>query len=109
MDGLIWLSTFSFERRISMEMTAAEEIFADALELTDPVERAALLDRACGQDAELRAQVEALLAAPALAAFASSMTLTGVNACASSFRNASAREPTARLPVMVWPDGLRAV
>jgi len=44
-----------------MEMTAAEEIFADVRELTDPVERAAWLDQACGQDADLRAQVEALL------------------------------------------------
>jgi eukaryotic-like serine/threonine-protein kinase len=42
-------------------MTAAEEIFAAARELDDPKDRAAFLDRACGNDSDLRAQVEALL------------------------------------------------
>lgn len=42
-------------------MNAAEDIFADARDLADPAARAALLDRACGTDAALRAQVEALL------------------------------------------------
>src|SRR5438067_1022175 len=45
----------------------ANEIFADALELPAPADRGALLDRACGGDAELRRQVEALLAAHARA------------------------------------------
>ena len=40
-------------------------IFAEALERTDPAERAAYLDRACGGDADLRRRVEALLAAHA--------------------------------------------
>jgi hypothetical protein len=38
-------------------------IFAEALERSDPAERAAYLDRACGGNAVLRAQVEQLLAA----------------------------------------------
>jgi serine/threonine protein kinase/Tfp pilus assembly protein PilF len=36
-------------------------IFDRALDLTDPVERAAYLEEACGQDAGLRARVESLL------------------------------------------------
>ncbi len=38
-------------------------VFAEALERTDPAERAAYLDGACGDDAALRRRVEALLAA----------------------------------------------
>ena len=38
-------------------------IFAEALERTDPAERAAYLDGACEDDAALRRRVEALLAA----------------------------------------------
>ncbi len=38
-------------------------VFAEALERTDPAERAAYLDAACGDDAPLRLRVEALLAA----------------------------------------------
>ena len=38
-------------------------IFLDALEIADPAQRSAYLDRACGGDATLRHQVEALLAA----------------------------------------------
>ena len=38
-------------------------IFAEALERTDPAARAAYLDGVCGDDADLRSQVEALLAA----------------------------------------------
>ena len=41
----------------------AREIFADALEKSDPAERAAFVERACGADAELRQLVEALLQA----------------------------------------------
>ena len=40
-----------------------EELFAAALELTSPVERAALLDRECAANPALRAEVESLLAA----------------------------------------------
>src|SRR6516165_7262034 len=40
-----------------------ESIFAQALEIGSSVERAAFLDRACGQDPALRAEVEALLGA----------------------------------------------
>lgn len=39
-----------------------EELFADALELTDPKARAELLGRACAGDAALRSRVEKLLA-----------------------------------------------
>lgn len=38
------------------------EIFVAALNLTDQAERQAFLDRACGEDAGVRARVEALLA-----------------------------------------------
>jgi formylglycine-generating enzyme required for sulfatase activity len=40
-----------------------QSIFLAALEIADPAERTAYVDRACGGDAELRHQVEALLAA----------------------------------------------
>jgi tetratricopeptide (TPR) repeat protein/serine/threonine protein kinase len=40
-----------------------EEVFLAAVELADPAERAAYLDRACGTDAGFRRKVEALLAA----------------------------------------------
>jgi WD40 repeat protein/serine/threonine protein kinase/tetratricopeptide (TPR) repeat protein len=39
------------------------ELFAAALEIDDPGERAAFLDRACGGELELRARIEALLRA----------------------------------------------
>src|SRR5689334_22277438 len=40
-----------------------QTIFLSALDIADPAERTAYLDRACGGDAALRQQVEALLAA----------------------------------------------
>jgi formylglycine-generating enzyme required for sulfatase activity len=40
-----------------------EQVFLAALDLADPADRAAYLDRACGGDVELRRQVEDLLAA----------------------------------------------
>jgi WD40 repeat protein/tRNA A-37 threonylcarbamoyl transferase component Bud32 len=45
------------------ERRNAEEIFNAAVEITDPAERAAYLDKACGQDKELRAEIEELLEA----------------------------------------------
>src|ERR1022692_3204365 len=39
------------------------EIFNSALERTTPAERAAYLDGACGDDAELRSRIEALIRA----------------------------------------------
>src|SRR3989441_11598793 len=42
---------------------SAKELFAAALELTNPVERAALLDSECAGNPALRAEVESLLAA----------------------------------------------
>ncbi len=44
-----------------------KEIFADALETTNAAERAAYLAQACGNDAQLRQHVEALLQAHAKA------------------------------------------
>ncbi len=41
--------------------TDPERIFTAALELEDPAQRSAFLDAACGQDRELRAEVESLL------------------------------------------------
>src|SRR6266571_3673514 len=46
---------------------SAEELFAAALEITNPAERAALLDRECAGNPALRAEVESLLAAHVLA------------------------------------------
>jgi tetratricopeptide (TPR) repeat protein/tRNA A-37 threonylcarbamoyl transferase component Bud32 len=42
-------------------------IFLDALDIPDPADRAAFLDRKCGPDADLRRRVDALLAAHAAA------------------------------------------
>ncbi len=42
---------------------SAEELFAAALALADPAERAALLERECADNSELRREVESLLAA----------------------------------------------
>src|SRR6516225_4845905 len=44
-----------------------EDIFCDALELASSAERAAYLDRACGDDADLRRRVQRLLEAHAAA------------------------------------------
>ncbi|MFI5457200.1 MAG: hypothetical protein ACHRXM_17280 [Isosphaerales bacterium] len=41
----------------------AKTLFLAASDLSDPAERAAYLDRECGDDAELRTRVEALLRA----------------------------------------------
>ena len=38
-----------------------EDIFAEAVEIIDSAQRAEFLDQACGDDANLRRQVEALL------------------------------------------------
>ncbi len=45
------------------EMSPAESVFFAALAKDDPVERAAYLNEACGADADLRRQVDRLLAA----------------------------------------------
>jgi eukaryotic-like serine/threonine-protein kinase len=42
---------------------SAEELFAEALALTDLAQRAALLERECAGNPELREEVESLLAA----------------------------------------------
>ncbi len=62
-----------FERWLEVK-----RIFEAALEV-EPEERAAFLDRTCGEDQELRAEVEALLGAPALptAALAGLLGLPG--------------------------------
>src|SRR5262249_24948023 len=45
----------------------ANDLFLKALEIRSPEQRLAYLDQACGSNAELRAQVEALLSASASA------------------------------------------
>lgn len=45
------------------EMSPAEAVFFAALARADPAERAAYLNEACGADADLRRQVDRLLAA----------------------------------------------
>jgi WD40 repeat protein/serine/threonine protein kinase len=51
------------ETAMGIDFQRLEQILADAVTRTDPAERAALLDQACGEDRELRAEVERLLAA----------------------------------------------
>src|SRR4051794_20776883 len=48
---------------MAAELSRVETIFNDAMAIAAPAERSAFLDRACGDDAELRGRVEALLAA----------------------------------------------
>src|SRR3989442_2336031 len=48
---------------MAAELSRVETIFNQAMELPAPQERAAFLDRACGDDADLRQRVQALLAA----------------------------------------------
>ena len=50
-------------RPTATEMSAAETVFFAALAKGDPAERAAYLNEACGTDADLRRQVDRLLAA----------------------------------------------
>src|ERR1700722_15808480 len=48
---------------MAVDAARAKSLFLAASDLSDPAERAAYLERECGGDAELRARVEALLAA----------------------------------------------
>ena len=48
---------------MAVDAARAKSLFLTASDLADPAERAAYLERECGGDAELRARVEALLAA----------------------------------------------
>ncbi len=48
---------------MAVDPARAKSLFLEASDLASPAERAAYLDRECGGDAELRARVEALLAA----------------------------------------------
>ena len=48
---------------MAIDPARAKSLFLAASEIADPAERAAYLDRECGEDAEIRARVEALLRA----------------------------------------------
>src|SRR5260370_6173862 len=48
---------------MAVDAARAKFLFLAASDLADPAERAAFLDRECGDDAELRTRVEALLRA----------------------------------------------
>jgi hypothetical protein len=48
---------------MAIDPARAKSLFLAASDLADSAERAVLLDRECGGDAELRARVEALLGA----------------------------------------------
>ena len=48
---------------MAVDPARANSLFLNASDLADPAERAAYLDHECGDDAELRARVEALLRA----------------------------------------------
>src|SRR5262245_46325824 len=49
------------ELNVAASATDKERLFNAAVELTDPAQRAAFLDAACGGDARLRAELEELL------------------------------------------------
>src|SRR5271155_5860390 len=48
---------------MAVDAARAKSLFLAASDLSDPAERAAYLERECGDDAELRGRVEALLRA----------------------------------------------
>ena len=48
---------------MGIDFQRLERVLAEAVARADPAERAAFLDVACGEDRELRAEVERLLAA----------------------------------------------
>ena len=48
---------------MAVDPARAKSLFLNASDLADPAARAAYLDRECGDDAELRNRVEALLRA----------------------------------------------
>src|SRR3974390_586348 len=48
---------------MALDFQRLEQVLAEAAARDDPVERAAFLEQACGNDKELRAEVERLLAA----------------------------------------------
>ncbi len=48
---------------MALDAARAKSLFLAASDLSDPAERAAYLERECGDDAELRGRVEALLRA----------------------------------------------
>src|SRR5271165_2934229 len=48
---------------MALDAVRAKSLFLAASDLSDPAARAAYLDRECGDDAELRGRVEALLRA----------------------------------------------
>ncbi len=48
---------------MAVDAARAKSLFLNASELADPAAHVAYLERECGGDAELRARVEALLAA----------------------------------------------
>jgi hypothetical protein len=50
---------------MAVDAARAKTLFLAAADLASPAERAAYLDRECGGEAELRARIEALLAADA--------------------------------------------
>ena len=62
---------------MAVDAARAKSLFLTASDLADPAERAAYLERECGGDAELRARVEALLAADGSGAPVLDEDLTG--------------------------------
>ncbi|MBO0699740.1 MAG: serine/threonine protein kinase, partial [Zavarzinella sp.] len=86
----------------------ANDIFLDAVELRDPADRRAFLDRLCGPDAELRALVESLLAAgdrpatfldhPAVAPLASTGDLTSARTPVWWFNNPTSEDSAGAEP-----------
>ena len=78
---------------MAVDPARARTLFLNASDLADPAERAAYLDRECGDDAELRARVEALLAADGASGPSPEPGATGV----SQPTTAGALEATQRI------------
>src|SRR5450432_3118048 len=64
---------------MAVDAARAKSLFLNASDLTDPAARAAYLECECGGDAELRARVEALLAADGGGAPVLDQDLTGAH------------------------------
>ena len=96
-------------------MTGSERtIFLEALDIDDPAERAAFLDRACGDEAELRQRVERLLEAiDAAGSFLDTPAVTGSTGNGRTFSQPehvrSSKDPArSSAPTSCWSRSARA-
>ncbi len=85
---------------MAVDAARAKSLFLNASELADPAARVAYLERECGGDAELRARVEALLAADGGGAPVLDEDLTGAHepTSAATLEATAASRAETRLP-----------